>query len=81
MKIMIGAIGWATILGLFVGLSGCDDTKKTCEAMCAKVKECLPAQLDAATKSLPEGAGDVAEKMKEEIKKKLEEAGASVEVK
>lgn len=73
MKTVIGALGWAAVVALTYGLSSCDDTKATCEKMCGKMGECLPAQIDELTKSLPAGNDEMASKMKEEMKKKLEE--------
>jgi len=72
MKTVIGAIGWASIVALAVGLTSCDDTKATCEKMCAKVKECVPEQIKEMTKNLPAGAEKMAKEMKEKMEKELE---------
>ncbi len=73
MKTVIGALGWATIVAMTIGLSSCDDTKGTCKKMCGKMGECLPAQIDELTKSLPAGSEEMAKNMKEEMEKKLKE--------
>jgi hypothetical protein len=70
MKTMMGAMGWITVVVLAGSLGACDDTKATCEKMCNKMGECMPAQVDEAMKSLPAGA----EGMKDEMKKKMEES-------
>lgn len=70
MKTMIGAMGWLAVVATMAGLVGaCDDTKATCEKMCNKMGECMPAQVDEAMKSLPAGA----EAMKDKMKKQMEE--------
>ncbi|MEZ4439795.1 MAG: hypothetical protein R3B72_11940 [Polyangiaceae bacterium] len=43
-----------TILGLASGLLGCNDAKATCEAICEKVGECLPGQMDVGKLSADE---------------------------
>lgn len=76
MKIVIGAIGWATVLALTVGLTSCDDSKATCEKMCTKVEECVPEQVKEMTKNLPAGAEKMAKEMKEKMLKELEKSAA-----
>ncbi len=57
-------------------LASCDDSKAVCKKMCAKMKECVPQQIDEATKKVPAGAGKMLEGLKEKMKKEFEKAAA-----
>jgi hypothetical protein len=75
MRIAIGLTGWSLVVASMLTLGACDNTKATCEKMCSKMKECLPAQIDEAKKGLPAGAeGAMADKMLEGMKQGFEKA-------
>jgi hypothetical protein len=74
MRIAIGVMGWTLVVGSLLTLGACDNNKATCEKMCSKMKECLPAQIDEAKKGLPAGAEGMADKMLEGMKQGFEKA-------
>jgi hypothetical protein len=74
-KEILGALGWSTVALLAAAaLPACDDTKATCEKMCGKVKECVPAAIEDAMKSVPAGAGALGDTLKEKMKAELDKA-------
>lgn len=71
-------MGWALVISTIMVAGACDDTKATCEKMCNKMGECMPAQVEAATKSLPGDLGDEAKKkMEEGFKQAVDECKAT----
>ena len=66
------------LMSSVLATGACDDTNATCEKMCNKMGECMPAQVEAATKSLP---GDIWEeaikKMEVGFKKAADECKAT----
>jgi hypothetical protein len=85
---MVGTLGWGiVIIASLATVGGCKDSpKETCNKMCDKIIECLPAQLEDSLKSLPEAAREAAKKeleagadqSRQDCKSKCSEQGKEV---